>query len=62
MTSYCLAYWAPTYFMEEFGLSAVATGTYLGSTHLISMVGCRAARAGSLAGSPEPFIPGSIAP
>lgn len=40
MTSYCLAYWAPTYFMEVFELSASATGAFLGSTHLISMAGC----------------------
>jgi len=35
-----LAYWAPTYFMEDFALSTTATGAYLGSTHLISMAGC----------------------
>ena len=40
MTSYCLAYWAPTYFMEVFELSSTATGAFLGSTHLISMAGC----------------------
>lgn len=40
MTSYCLAYWAPTYFMEVFQLSSTATGAFLGSTHLISMAGC----------------------
>ena len=40
LTSYCLVYWAPTYFMDVLKLSPQATGVYLGSTQVISMAGC----------------------
>ena len=49
MTSYCLAYWAPTYFAERFALSPAQIGVYLGATHLISMAGCVLAPLGEVA-------------
>ena len=39
MGTYTFSYWTPTYFQQVFKTSPTATGAYLASTHLFSVVG-----------------------